>query len=557
MSYTINLTNGHQLTVVQDGTLDNTTSLTLAGANYVGYGQFLNENFVYLLENGANSTPPAHPLTGQIWYNTTAGALQVYTSGAFKSIPTVAQSHTAPTNGAYGDFWWDNLNYQLYVWSDGWQLVGPLYQQSMGVTGAIPTRIWDTNFPSTYHDCITLQTGTAIAAIINTGTSSFVPSPSITGYSIIRPGINLNTSYTNIFNGTATNSQLLNGLAPSAFYQLNTDLNTTGNINTTNSVNIGNAKVVLSSNLTITSDRGVVVQVPSGPAITIDPNTGLSTVPGNPVSTLGVATKGYVDTAASALQVEINSNVSSINSNITSAIASLTAQINALQTAFNSNISTINTEISTLASTSFVQNAILAAMPIGIITVWKGSSTDIPTNWHLCDGTNGTPDFRDKFVIGAGGNYAAGATGGATTVSITNDNLPSHTHPYSGSISVSGSGNTGNAGGHTHGLSDPSHSHIFPGDDQLAFAAGYAGWGGASAAGFPYDAASSHSGGGQLWYTTTSTTGITVSSVTDHNHTYSFTAGGSYSGTTGGTGNGTAISILPPYYAKCWIMKIA
>lgn len=63
----------------------------------------------------------------------------------------------------------------------------------------------------------------------------------------------------------------------------------------------------------------------------------------------------------------------------------------------------------------------------GIIVQWSGAVVDIPTGWHLCDGTEGTPDLRDRFVVGAGNGYAVGATGG--NVNHTHDfTSDSHTH---------------------------------------------------------------------------------------------------------------------------------
>jgi len=56
----------------------------------------------------------------------------------------------------------------------------------------------------------------------------------------------------------------------------------------------------------------------------------------------------------------------------------------------------------------------------GLICEWSGSIVSIPDGWALCDGNNGTPDLRDKFVVGAGSTYAPDATGGATT----------HTHDF-------------------------------------------------------------------------------------------------------------------------------
>ena len=78
MSYTILLTNGTVLTTIPDGTINTTsTSLGLPGRNYAGYGQPVDENFVWLTENFANATPPAHPLAGQLWFNTNTNTLLV------------------------------------------------------------------------------------------------------------------------------------------------------------------------------------------------------------------------------------------------------------------------------------------------------------------------------------------------------------------------------------------------------------------------------------------------------------------------------------------------
>ena len=78
MAYTIVKSNGTVLTTIADGTINTTsTSLGLPGRNYAGYGQALDENFVYLVENFAAPTPPANPLTGQLWYNTNNSTMYI------------------------------------------------------------------------------------------------------------------------------------------------------------------------------------------------------------------------------------------------------------------------------------------------------------------------------------------------------------------------------------------------------------------------------------------------------------------------------------------------
>ena len=86
-----------------------------------------------------------------------------------------------------------------------------------------------------------------------------------------------------------------------------------------------------------------------------------------------------------------------------------------------------------------------ATLPIGGIIMWSGSIDSIPSNWKLCDGQNGTPDLRDRFVLGAGGDYAVGATGGEATHTLTIDEMPAHSH------TIPNFGPTGNGWAHTGG----------------------------------------------------------------------------------------------------------
>ena len=78
MAYTIVKSNGQVLTTIPDGTINtSSTSVGLPGRNYAGYGQYLDTNFVHMMENFADTAPPANPLQGQLWYNTNANTLYV------------------------------------------------------------------------------------------------------------------------------------------------------------------------------------------------------------------------------------------------------------------------------------------------------------------------------------------------------------------------------------------------------------------------------------------------------------------------------------------------
>jgi hypothetical protein len=118
MSYIINNSRGQVIAVVADGTVNTTsTSLTLIGKNYAGYGIFLNENYIKLLENFTNSSAPNAPLTGQLWYDSTNALLKVYNGTIWKPISSSASGSTQPSSPVIGDLWYDSANAQLKVWS--------------------------------------------------------------------------------------------------------------------------------------------------------------------------------------------------------------------------------------------------------------------------------------------------------------------------------------------------------------------------------------------------------------------------------------------------------
>lgn len=69
-----------------------------------------------------------------------------------------------------------------------------------------------------------------------------------------------------------------------------------------------------------------------------------------------------------------------------------------------------------------------SSIPAGLISMWFGDASSVPSGWAICDGNNGTPDLRDRFVLGAGTKYAVGATGGSEEVTLTVAQMPEHNH---------------------------------------------------------------------------------------------------------------------------------
>lgn len=145
MSYVINKSNGEQLIVLEDGTIDTSTSVNLVGRNYVGYGEAQNENFLWLLENFANDKPPVRPLTGQLWFDTSANLVKVYNLEEWVPVGSAILSQTEPTITVAGSFWLDTNANQLKVYTGSeWQIVGPEAVRGFGSTKVRATTLDDT-----------------------------------------------------------------------------------------------------------------------------------------------------------------------------------------------------------------------------------------------------------------------------------------------------------------------------------------------------------------------------------------------------------------------------
>lgn len=180
----------------------------------------------------------------------------------------------------------------------------------------------------------------------------------------------------------------------------------------------------------------------------------------------------------------------------------------------------VGTDNTQIATTAFVRDIV----PTGVITMWYGSIASIPSGWYLCDGTNGTPDLRDRFIVGAGSTYAVAATGGSA-----NATLVSHSHTASSTF-------TGSAlGTHSHTATDSGHTHTLPG----AVSAGGVGpvGGGSNVSTF------------QTVTTNSGNANISVSSVS------AGTPSGSVATSVSTEGSSATNANLPPYYALAYIMK--
>lgn len=191
MAYTIQFTNTavNDPIVIEDGTINNTTSISFPGRNSTGYGAVIAEDLLHLLENFSNTSEPSNAVQGQLWYNSASGQLLIYDgttwvpSGGLKK----STAQPDPTEATDGDLWVDTASQQLYLFSGStWVLVGPEFSQGL-TTGAKPNSIIGQD--NIEYTVIEVQVNANIVAIIAFDT--FVPKATVQGFTAIKPGINL------------------------------------------------------------------------------------------------------------------------------------------------------------------------------------------------------------------------------------------------------------------------------------------------------------------------------------------------------------------------------
>jgi hypothetical protein len=263
MAYTINLTDGTIFATVADGTINTASSMTLVGKNYAGYGEFLDENFIHLLENGSNTTAPGAPLTGQLWWDKTNNVMKVYNGTTFKVISAATASASAPTSNVAGDLWFDTTNQQLKVYNgSAFILVGPASTSGQGTSGAIVTTVQDTSLVD--HVIVQLYVNNVIVAIVSKDATFTPGGAGITGFATVGPGIQLSTSVSGaVFGGTASDADALDGLASTQF--LRSDANDTTS---------GTLGVLNDTGLTVGTDQDAKISVTTAnSAVTISNQT--------------------------------------------------------------------------------------------------------------------------------------------------------------------------------------------------------------------------------------------------------------------------------------------
>jgi hypothetical protein len=205
----------HPITISTDTVDTTSTSITLIGQDWVGYGQYQNQNFLSILENFSNSTSPANPTRGQLWYDETNLELKVFNNALWNVVGSPPSQASGPTGAVTGNLWWDNVGNVLKEWTgSSWVVIGPsqtnapisVYEQDYstgtttnavvtelfkgGVSGSrlvIPsntTWVFDTQIAARRTDSGTEFGGWRIRGVINNtgGVVTFAGTPPIETY---------------------------------------------------------------------------------------------------------------------------------------------------------------------------------------------------------------------------------------------------------------------------------------------------------------------------------------------------------------------------------------
>lgn len=423
MAYVINLTDGATFATLADGTINTASSMTLVGKNYAGYGEFLNENFIHLLENGANTTAPSSPLTGQLWYDKTNSLMKVYNGTQFKVISAATASASAPSSNVTGDLWYDTTNQQVKVYTgSSFITVGPAFSSSQGTTGAIPETINDSG--ATPHFITSLYVNNTRVAIVSKDASFTPAAPVFSAFNTVFPGITLAGSglgASAVFAGSATNAQLLDNLDSTDFMRATANTQTSGTVRVTNNTGlfVGAANVF---NVNTTATDANIKSDISGGNLVIQANVGGTTFQvaqalgasgtfavsnaltvGTTASAVGNVTGGNLITAG---QVTATGNVTGGNI-ITSALVQ------------GANVSaTANVQAGNLRTTGLVSatgNITSAANVAGSFFIGNGSQlTGLSLGVSVTKINNGTSNVE----INATGGNVAFTVGGVANVIV-------------------------------------------------------------------------------------------------------------------------------------------
>ena len=508
MSYIVNKTDGNIAAVVDDGTLNTTTSLNLLGRGYNDYGDVIAQNLVGLLENFASDLAPLTPLPGQVWYHKAEKKLRVYDGNKFTVVNNVSVTNSnRPSSPAPGDFCFDADQQQLFYYtSTNWQLIAPAYSSSQSRTELVVEDFTDTN--GLVHPVLVLFAAGKRTVVISS-VPDFETYPDVFGFKLVRTGLNIVSEYliaNAVINGTSTYSEMSAGLdieADATYMHANANTGTVGTLYVANDGGItigaiGDIKIstlvaspyAFGSSISAETDKSLALVGYGGGTIVLDNATNwIGINKSNPEYDLDVAgainadeyivsNQGYyfgdlseIVSTSNTITISPGGNTSLVLESSGDITVSGNTTLDNTLTVNNGNIFVDGGQVSIQQYHTTMDGQELGAgwptdsahavtkqyadnltlqnlMPIGSIIMWYGTAITVPEGWHICDGTMGTPDLRGQFVMGAGSVAMPNTTGGASSITTTTELAGDHTH----------TGTTIAGGVHDHGGTVQGHA---------------------------------------------------------------------------------------------------
>jgi hypothetical protein len=461
MAYVINLTDGSTFATIADGTVNQIQSgtpavplITLVGKNYAGYGEFLDENFLHLLENGSNTVAPPSPVTGQLWWDKTNLLLKVYNGTTFKTISAATASSTQPTSNVTGDLWYDTTNQQVKVYTGtGFIVVGPAFTSSQGTTGAVPETINDSG--ATPHFVTTLYVNNVRVAIVSKDANFTPAAPINSTFPTIYNGITLWNSGSPVFAGSATNAQTLDNLDSTDFMRATANTTTTGTLSVLNDVGlfVGAANVF---NVNVSgNDARIKSNISTGNLIIQANVSGTTYDVARALGSNGtfeIANAATVGTTLSAAGNVTGGNLRtggqvSATGNITGGNVSVGSALTAGTVSATGNVQAGNLRTTGLISASGTVTAANITSSAGSFFLGDGGLlSNISAAVSVSQIVNGTSNVR---IAGSGSNVSIGVAGTANVVVVDTTTLYVSTANV-GSIDKSGTNAVGNIGSSTN-----------------------------------------------------------------------------------------------------------
>ncbi len=514
-----------------------------------------------------DDTPPIVDVgVGDMWFDTTIQRFKTYTdlgggNYAWIGINAIAAQSTAPLSGEEGELYFNTDSQQLFAWSNGaWLLIGPENVRGFGETKWTSTTLLDTF--SVERPVIQGIVDDEIIAIMAEDDFTINPVNRPVGFENITRGINMSDSagvkgyfMGDVIGNVTGTSDNVTGVVGSANGGTGFSSYAQGQILVGNAAGmLTRANVVGDGIITVTSgvNDNLIISYTAGTGYGNVTSVGLTAGPGigivgGPITTAGniQVTNTGVTSVVGGTGVAVNQATGNVvlstnivgggpisitpgagNSlvvsytggtgvgNVTSVgIAAGTGiSVSGGPITTNGNITVNNTGVTAItAGTGIAVNQANGAVtvsstfqiPTGIIVMWSGADNAIPSGWALCNGTNGTPDLRNRFIIASGGSFATNSTGGSfnlqnlntqtagahdhsgatATHALTISEMPNHNHSIPNAVGatqaergttnhqafnqaqlVTATGFTGGGLGHSHNIFiDGTHSHAVTG----------------------------------------------------------------------------------------------